>query len=138
MPLAIAVTVLTALHEVGLDLHLGPEQMLPLVPSGVPHNRHGRRVEEDFQLAAGVAVNSTVVVEVHLAQGGAEAPLVALGEKRQDASDEEDLTVPRSIPGHEKRAEAPVREEYGALRVGQQLVVAGAQLGLGQDVKGPL
>src|ERR1700694_2879982 len=101
--------------------------MFPLIPCGIPQNRHCGLVEQDLQLASRVSVNGTVGIEVHLAQGSSEASLTAPGKKRQDAIDEERLTILRSVPGYENRAKPIVREEHRSRRICHQLVITGAE-----------
>src|SRR3990172_5863291 len=108
--------------------------MLPLIPGGIPQNRHRGLIEQDFELAPCVAVNGTVGVEVNLAQGRSKASLPTLGKKRQNTSDEERLTIPRSSSGYEDRTKPDIREKYRSRRISHQLVIAGAQFRLLHDV----
>src|SRR3990167_6319918 len=101
--------VLSSFDKGSLDLHLRAQQMFPLIPGGVPQYRHGGLVEQDLQLAARVAVNGAVAVEVHLAQWRPEAPWPPLGKKRQDTNDEERLTIPRSVSGYKDRTKTAIR-----------------------------
>ena len=47
--------ILAALNERGVHLDLGPEQMLPLIPGGVPKGMQESEIEPKFQLAAHIA-----------------------------------------------------------------------------------
>jgi hypothetical protein len=118
MPLTHAKLVLGIRHEDALDLYLGAKKVSPLIPSGVPNDRHHRLVETNLQSATAIAVDSVVVIEIHLAQGCAETPLLDLGAKGQDATGKEGSTVARSLSVRENRAEAAVREHHLALRIG--------------------
>src|SRR5208283_5494296 len=67
-PLLPTLAVLAALYERSLDLDLGSQQMLPLIPCAVPDCMKGGWVEPEFQLATHVAAQCPVVVEIASSQ----------------------------------------------------------------------
>src|SRR5271157_1100445 len=69
-----AFAVLAALYERSLDLDLGSQQMLPLIPCAVPECMQGRWVEPKLQLATHVAAQCPVVVEITFPQWHTEPP----------------------------------------------------------------
>src|SRR5271166_5112662 len=68
LPLLTTLAVFAALYERALDLDLGPQQMLPLIPGAIPERMEGGWVEPEFQLATHVAAQCAVVVEIASAQ----------------------------------------------------------------------
>ena len=63
-PLLTTFAVLAALYEGAFDLDLGSQQMLPLIPGAVPECMQGGWVEPELQLAAHVAAECPVIVEI--------------------------------------------------------------------------
>ena len=84
LPIASVPAILTALYEGRVDLHLGSEQMLPTVPSGVPDVVENSRIDPELEFPSDVAVKGRVAIELNFAQWRMEAPLVTLWE-RNDA-----------------------------------------------------
>ncbi len=131
-------TVLTTLHKRSLHFDLGAEQVLPLVPACIPDEWDYCRVKEHLQLSARVAVESTVIVEVELPQGRAEAPLPVIRKEGRDVPDKESLAVTGALARHDDRSKTAVGKEYWyQRRVRQQSLVTGPQFRLRQDVEGP-
>ena len=124
----------------GVQTTISPEGVPCSEP--IPHSERRERrhctvcgTEQDFELAPCVAVNGTVGVEVNLAQGRSKAPLPPLRKKRQNTSDEERLTIPRSVSGYKDRTKPAIREKHRSRRISRQLVITGAQFRLRQDVE---
>src|SRR5664280_460174 len=67
-PLLTTLAVLAALYERALNLNFGSQQMLPLIPRAVPDCMKGGWVEPQLQLAAHVAAECPVIVEITSAQ----------------------------------------------------------------------
>src|SRR5271166_1877760 len=59
--------VLAASYERALDFDLASQQMLPLIPGAIPECMEGGWVEPEFQLAARVAAQCPVVIEITFA-----------------------------------------------------------------------
>jgi len=76
------------LTKVALTLHLGSQQMLPSVPTGVPDLVEDSRIYPQLELPTDVAVKSAVRIELTFAQWRMEAPLVPLWQKRNDTPGE--------------------------------------------------
>ena len=74
IPLLPTPSVLAALYERSLNLDLGSQQMLPLIPCAVPECMQGRWVEPKLQLATYVAAQCPVVVEITSPQWHMEPP----------------------------------------------------------------
>src|SRR5687767_9892004 len=106
--------------------------MFPLIPGGIPQNRHRGLIEQDFELASRIAVNGAISVEVNLAQGRSKTSLPTLRKKRQNTSDEERLTIPRASSGYKDRTKPAIGEKHRSRRISHQLVIAGAQFRLRQ------
>src|SRR5271169_4246005 len=79
LPLSVTLAVLAALYERSLDLDLGSQQMLPLIPCAVPECMQGRWVEPKLQLATHVAAQCPVVVEITFPQWHMEPPASEIG-----------------------------------------------------------
>src|SRR5271165_851331 len=79
LPLLTTLAVFAALYERAFDLDLGSQQMLPLVPSAVPECMQGGGVEPQLQLAAHVAAQCPVIVEITSAQWHMESPASEIG-----------------------------------------------------------
>src|ERR1019366_6900394 len=79
LPLLPTFAVLAALYERAFDLDLCSQQMLPLVPSAVPECMQGGGVEPQLQLAAHVAAQCPVIVEITSAQWHMEPPTPEIG-----------------------------------------------------------
>src|ERR1035438_10068419 len=112
--------------------------MLPLIPRAVPEGMEGGWVEPKLQLAAHVAAQCPVVVEITFPQWHMEPPPMEIWRKRQNTPGEESLTVTRRLTSHEKRAKATIRKYGWCFGIGQQRVIASAQFRLANDVEGPL
>src|SRR3974390_635444 len=56
----------------------------------------------------------------------------------QDAASEEYMTVARRLSGNEKRTKSTIWEDGRSFGIGQQLVIAGAQVRITEDVEGAL
>src|SRR5271169_309821 len=78
-PLLTTLTVFAALHECALDLDLGSQQMLPLIPGTVPEGMQGGWVEPQLQLAPHVAAQCPVVIEITFARVDVEPPAPEIG-----------------------------------------------------------
>src|SRR5208337_4841429 len=68
LPLLTTLAVFTAMYERAFDLDLGSQQMLPRVPCAVPECMQDRWIEPELQLAAHVAAQCPVIVEITSAQ----------------------------------------------------------------------
>src|SRR5215472_3352993 len=135
LPLAPTAAILACLDKRGLNLYLGREETLPLVPGLVPDQGHGGLVHQDLQLSARIPVQCPVAVELKLAQGRSEAALSALGKEGCDSSDKEGLAVTRSVAQHNDRSETAIGKERRRRKVRQKTLVTGAQFRVGQDVE---
>jgi hypothetical protein len=124
-----------ALHERRAHLHLGSEQMLPSLPSGVPDLMQDSRINPELNFPADVAVKSAVRIEVKFAQWRMEAPLVPLWQKRNDAPGEKCLCVARPNARNQQRAEPTIGEERRRFGIFEQCVAAGAQPRVAQNVE---
>src|SRR5271167_4283706 len=101
LPLAVTFAVLTALYKRALDINLGSQQMLPLIPGAIPECMEDGWVEPEFQLAAHIAAQCSVVVEITFAQWHMEPSAPEIGRKREDAAGKECLAVSGWLAGHE-------------------------------------
>src|SRR6266567_8025014 len=124
LPLVALATILARLDECSPQFDLGPEQVFPLIPSGIPNDWHGRLVDYNFESSPNVAVNGAIAVEVKPAQGSAEATFVLFGQERQDLCNEERPTIARAVSGCQKRTKAAIGKECRRGRVPQQRVIA--------------
>src|SRR5271166_5640421 len=75
-PLLTTFAVLAALYEraLDLDLDLGSQQMLPLIPRAIPDCMQDGWIEPQLQLATHVAAECPVIVEITSAQRHMEPP----------------------------------------------------------------
>jgi len=135
LPLACVPAILPALYEGCVDLHLGSEQMLPSVPSGIPDLVENSRIDPELQASADVAVKGTVRIELTFAQWRMEPPPLPLWQKRNDPPCEKRLCVARQFAGNQQRAEPTIGEECRRVRILQQCVVAGPQSRVAKDVE---
>src|SRR6516165_10038955 len=110
--------------------------MFPLIPCAIPDCMDGSWVEPEFNLAAHVATQCSVLVEVALAKWYMEAPTPELWRERQNTASKECLSVTGRFASNEQRAKAAVRKHSGGFGVGQQRVIAGTQVRLTNDVEG--
>src|SRR5271157_3910131 len=78
-PLPAMFAVLAALYERALDLDLGSQHMLPLIPRAVPECMEDGRIEPEFQLAAHIAAQCPVIVEITSTQRHMEPPSSEIG-----------------------------------------------------------
>jgi hypothetical protein len=129
-PLFGSVLVFAALYECRIDLHLGSEQVFPLIPAGIPYQAYGSVIDPKLQFATGIAVQSTVVVEIAFAKRGMKPALPTLWQESQNAVHEKGLAITRTLADSEQRAEATIGKGRGALRVGQERVITGMEFWL--------
>src|SRR3974377_1200698 len=97
-------TVFAGLRKGSPNLHLGAQELLPLVPGLVPDDGHDRLVHHHLKLSPGVAVQGAVAVELKLAQRRPEAPLPAVRKEGNDSPDKERLPVAGAPTQHDDRS----------------------------------
>src|SRR5271165_5972071 len=74
-----AFAVLAALYERALDLDLGSQQTLPLIPSAIPECMEDGWVEPQLEFATSISAQCPVVVEITFAQRHMEPPTPEIG-----------------------------------------------------------
>src|SRR5271165_4086635 len=79
LPLLTTLAVFAAMYERALDFDLCSQQMLPLVPCAVPECMQDRWIEPELQLAAHVAAQCPVIVEITSTQRHMEPPSPEIG-----------------------------------------------------------
>ena len=78
-PLLTTFAVLAALYERALDLDLGSQQVLPLVPRAVPECMQDGWIKPKLQLAAHVAASCPIIVEITFPHRHMEPPAPEIG-----------------------------------------------------------
>src|SRR5579863_3956768 len=135
MPCLIAVLIFSALNERCLNADLGAQQVFPLVPSGIPRQRHCGLIKRDFQLPARVSVHCSVLVECAVPQWDLHAVRHLFGQKREDAGSVEGRPITRAISGNQQGTKAAVWKECGCSGITQEGVVTSPQLWMARILK---
>ena len=136
MPLAAAKPVFPALDESRLYAEFRTDQVAPLVPRRVERERQRDRIQDQFCFAPAVTIDCVAIVELNLPEGSPKAPLPAIREERQDLPGEKGLTVRREFSGGKQSAEAAVGKERRRLRIEEQSLIAGAEIGVREEIEG--
>ena len=68
LPVAIALPVFAAAHEGAFHFQPGTQQVLPSVPTWVPHGVHDGGIDPELKVAAYVAAQRPVVIEIAVPQ----------------------------------------------------------------------
>src|ERR1017187_1851349 len=138
IPLAVLDPVFAGLNEGRRDANLRRHEMLPLVPGRIPPERKKRGIDIHLSLPAAIPVERAPIEVFDAAQRSAKLALALVRQKRQQAPDEKSITILRKFARDHALAEAAVREDRRSVRVLQQGVVTGAEIGMGQEIEGPL
>src|SRR5271165_6006538 len=93
LPLLTTLAVFAALYERALELDLGSQQMLPLVPGAVPWCVQDGLIEPEFQLTTRVAAQCPVVVEITSAHWHMKPPAPEIWRKGENAARKERRSV---------------------------------------------
>src|SRR6516225_8847483 len=93
MPFFVAGSILAGVHECRRNADLGSDQMLPLIPGGVPAERQEGRIDIDLRLPAAVPVHRESVIKVDAAQGRSKASLRLVREIAEQLPDEKSLAI---------------------------------------------
>ena len=86
----------------------GYQQMLPLIPPGVPCKWAHSTIEGYFDLMMGILVVSVLIVEHESADRNADASGSNLGKKRNDSMTEESALVLRQITSDREDSDTAV------------------------------
>ena len=79
LPLPVPFAVFAGLYKRPLNLNFSPQQMLPLIPGAVPEYVEDSWIEPELKLAAHVAAQGTVVVEITSTQRYMKPPTPEFG-----------------------------------------------------------
>jgi hypothetical protein len=119
LPYAAVIAILAALNEGAVDLDLAAQQVFPLIPGGVPEGMEESRVEPEFEPAAHIAAQCSILVEIALAQRELKSPKLSFRPECQDAVGEKRLAVARAFAGNQQRAKSAVWKYRWDLGIGQ-------------------
>src|SRR5262249_38807086 len=126
------------IHECGRNADLGSDQMLPLVPGGIPAERKEGGIDVDLRFPAAVPVHRESVKKVDAAQGGSKASLNLVREIAEQPPNEKGLAILGLLARYDTLAAAPVGEQRRRVGVAQQSVIAGAEFRMHQKIEGSL
>src|SRR5471030_3549265 len=112
--------------------------MLPLIPGRIPPQRKKRWIDIHLSLPAAIPVQRTPIEVFNPAQWSAKLAVPLVRKIRQQPPDEKGISILRKFARDHAMAEAAVREDSRSVRALQQGVVTGAEVGMGQEIEGPL
>ena len=124
--------------KVAVDADLRRYEMLPLVPGRIPAERKKRGIDIHLCFPAAIAIQRIPIEVFNAAQRSAKLALPLVRQIRQQAAHEEGVPILRQFARDNALAEAAVGEQGRSVGILKEGVVTGAEVGMRQEVEGPL
>ena len=105
--------------------------MLPLIPGRIPAERKKRGIDIHLRFPPAIPVERTPIEVFNTAQWSAKLTLPLVRQIGQQPPDEKGSSILRKFARDHALAEAAIREDRRSVRVSQQGVVTGAEVGMG-------
>jgi hypothetical protein len=120
------------------DAYLRADEMPPLIPRRIPADREKGTIDVNLHFAPAVPVQRIFIQVFDSAQWSAELALMLVRQIGQNPPSKEGLAIRRQFAGGDALSETAVWEERRRVWILKESVIAGAEFGVGQEIKCPL